>query len=244
MQRITILLFAGLLGCPLARGQNAVSSLHSSLYDALNAPSAKSVVSSSQAAAASGNMPFHPGSQAAGLPANPAGGSPASIGAGALRPGTQPSRNVTPCSSCNLFTLTYEIPGFVLLDRGVLSTYVHQQQALTLASLQTAKSFEDSTARTNSVNALQKLLDQYDNVLQSLNSQGCNIPDLSTFHPIQIHADVRFNDPVSGAVKLIPAGAGGLVNVYTLFNSANSSGLAANYIDSNPVKATATIYLK
>ncbi len=161
---------------------------------------------------------------------------------GYVLPGSVSSYAVTAgCqgANCQDITIRYEVPGFVVLDRVLLSGNLQNKIAGLLDQQQQWQNMQNASDQTKQqmVNLIQNQINQLQSIADGLQND-CKTVDFKDY-PTRINADVRYNDPVSGSMTLMQANGSGTLNVSDLFN-----GIPFSALEGNPVRATLMIYKK
>lgn len=130
--------------------------------------------------------------------------------------------------------IQYDIPGLVVIDRLLFGIALRNK----LAELLDRQSFWAGFAnmsesdKQNIVNLIQQDIDKFQGLYDELtmNCTYVNFNDYST----RVNADVRYNDPISGSLRLLRSDLG----------VADFTNIPYSQIEGNPVKATIQIYKK
>lgn len=165
----------------------------------------------------------------------------------ALRSAVSPSINgmnnglVAGChgDDCKTVNISYEVPGFVWLDRFLLASNIHNKIGNLLDLQQTWQSMPYASAQTKQQmnDLLQKQIDKLQSISDNL-TYDCTPVNFQTY-PTFVNADVRYNDPISGIMGLMMTNGNGDINVTDLFN-----GIPMNSLDASPVVGKLIIYNK
>ena len=165
----------------------------------------------------------------------------------ALRSGVAPSiggmnpQYMNGChgDDCKTVNISYQVPGFVWIDRFLLASNIHNKIGNLLDEQQTWQDMPNASAQTKQ--QMNDLLQQQIDKLQSISDNltyNCTPVDFQSY-PTFVNADVRYNDPINGIMGLMMTNGSGDINITNLFN-----GIPLNSLDASPVVGKLIIYKK